>query len=130
MRLTRIITAKIKPRIYELIVAGVKRFEVRDESFHHADYIRFLSADSGDLLGVYELGAELRFDRTEPDVNGFIRSLSGISAEKFDDMFPFSEPFRGMKIGARYLYVAGIGARIIDLNGVFDITPTAAQEKQ
>jgi hypothetical protein len=120
MRLTRIITAKIQPEIYTRIVRENKQFEVRTESFHHADYIRYVGSNAGVLFGVYELGPEIRIDRDEPNVNEFVKSLSGISDTEFDELFPYRKLFNDMTTGPRYLYVAKIGRRICDLNTIFD----------
>jgi hypothetical protein len=54
MRTTTIITAKIRPDIYELIRAGEKQFEVRTESFQKADYIRYTALD-GTTLGIHPI---------------------------------------------------------------------------
>jgi hypothetical protein len=55
MKTTTIITAKIKPDIYKLILTGKKIFEVRSEKFGNAHYIRYVSSETGELLGVHDI---------------------------------------------------------------------------
>ncbi|GAA6124191.1 hypothetical protein BPY_22990 [Bifidobacterium psychraerophilum] len=108
MRLTRIITAKIRPEIMELVSSGAKRFEVRMESFQDADFIRYVHADAPDVQfedGLRRLGCERRFGRESDE---FVRELSGVDDETFRELFPRR---RIWSPATRFddLYVAPIG---------------------
>lgn len=105
MKTTIIITAKIRPDIYDMVRRGKKRFEVRNRSFHDADYIRYISSTTGRELGIYQLGPEKCFDGQDPADRSFCQACAGISPETFNDLFPrFS--FRSTD-----LHVAPIGER-------------------
>ena len=85
MRATTIITAKIEPGIYKLIEQGSKHYEVRDESFHQAKAIRYVDAETGEMLGLHWLGPEDDFGRTHDPL---IQSLSGVDDRTFHRLFP------------------------------------------
>lgn len=103
MRTTRIVTAKIEPDIYKLILDGSKTHEVRDEPFD-ADIIRYVSSEDGSLLGVHRLWNEERVPRLKHTEHALCE-LAGITYDKFIDLF-HAGPER-----ARNLYVADIGRR-------------------
>jgi hypothetical protein len=113
MKMTRIITAKIRPGIMMKISDGGKRFEVRMESFHDADFIRYVDADHPHIQfsdGLRRLGRERRFSR---DSDEFVRELSGVDEETFEELFPRQNPwFPEFTHRRDYLYVAPIGEPI------------------
>lgn len=116
MKTTTIITAKIKPDIYRLIKQGRKRYEVRDESFHRADAIRYVDAETGKVLGVYRLGPEDDFDRTHDPL---IQSMAGVDDSTFRRLFPKTEERFGILIkGVDRLHVAPIRSRT-SLDAIF-----------
>jgi hypothetical protein len=88
MRTVTIITAKIQPDIYDMIVRGQKRFEVRNESFHNADYIRYIDATTGHELGIYQLGTEMCFDGHDAAARAFCCACAAISPKTFNELFP------------------------------------------
>lgn len=102
---TTIITANIQPDIYGLIVCGRKRFEVRDESFHAADYIQYIDATTGRELGIYQLGPEKCFDGQDPADRSFCQACAAISPKTFNDLFP------RFSFNITDLHVAPIGER-------------------
>lgn len=106
MKAITIITARIEPGIYRLIEQGRKRYEVRDESFQHADAIRYMDAETGELLGVYWLGPEGEFDRTHDPIT---QSMAGVDDDTFHRLFPRTEDC---------LYVARIRS-CTSLNDIF-----------
>lgn len=99
MKATTIITAKIKPDIYRLIEQGRKHYEIRSEGFHQACAIRYVNAETGEVLGVYWLGPEGEFDRTH---DPSIQSMAGVDDDTFHRLFPRTEDC---------LYVARIRSR-------------------
>lgn len=115
MRAMTIITAKIKPNIYKLIEQGRKRYEIRDEGFHQADAIRYVDAETGKVLGVYQLGPDDDFDRTHDQ---FIQSLSGVDDDTFHRLFPKTVDFGILIKGVDRLHVAPIRSRI-SLDDIF-----------
>lgn len=115
MKTTTIITAKIKPDIFRLIEQGRKRYEVRDESFHQADAIRYVDAETGKVLGVYRLGPEDDFDRTHDPL---VQSLSGVDDDTFHRLFPKTVDFGILIKGVDRLHVAPIRSRI-SLDAIF-----------
>jgi hypothetical protein len=109
MRLTRIVTAKIRPEIMELVSSGAKRFEVRGESFQDADFIRYVHADAPHVQfedGLRRLGCERRFGRESDE---FVRELSGVDEETFRELFPGPHPWFPFWRNHDDLYVAPIG---------------------
>jgi hypothetical protein len=88
MRTVTIITTKIQPDIYDMVLRGQKRFEVRNESFHDADYIRYISSTTGRELGIYQLGPEKLFDGQDPADRDFCQSCAAISPKTFNKLFP------------------------------------------
>jgi hypothetical protein len=113
MKMTRIITAKIRPGIMMKISDGGKRFEVRMESFHDADFIRYVDADHPHTQfsdGLRRLGRERRFSR---DSDEFVRELSGVDEETFKELFPRPSLWVPEFTHRRdYLFVAPIGEPI------------------
>ncbi|KAE8130231.1 MULTISPECIES: hypothetical protein [Bifidobacterium] len=129
MKTTTIITAKIKPYIYDMIVHGQKQFEVRNESFCDAAFIRYVEPESGREFpdpvcpctrrsSIYRLGPEYDFDRSS---DGFVQALSGLSEAAFAEMFPNPGHFFAAYTGSiNTLYAAPIGARISTLPQIFE----------
>ena len=117
MKATTIITAKIRPDIYQLIKQGNKQYEVRDESFQGAETIRYIRADDSKLLGIYRLGPEDALDRTHDNL---LQALAGVSLEMFDGLFPRTETkFCITCNGVKTLYVAHIGKHLESVEDLF-----------
>jgi hypothetical protein len=126
MKPVTVITAKIRPDIYDMIVRGRKRFEVRSESFRDADFIRYVDPESGlefpnpefqaARASIYRLGPEHDFDRSCDD---FVQSLAALSAAEFHELFPL--PLLSIMDTGRMstLYAAPIGERISTLPQIF-----------
>jgi hypothetical protein len=85
MKTTTIITAKIHPNIYELIRTGEKRYEVRDESFRQAHFIRYIDSRTGKQLGVFAIGMETAYGRGDDET---LKLLAKVNDDTFDELFP------------------------------------------
>lgn len=85
MKTTTIITVKIDSDIYRKINEGQKPYAVRDKSFQNADVIRYVDDTNGEVLGMYRLGPEDVFDRTNEQS---IKKLLGVDDRTFRDLFP------------------------------------------
>ena len=119
MKFLSVVTVRIEPDIFALIDNGIKRFEVRLESFQHADIIRYQSADASrrTLPGMnglwdyplFRLGPEHSFAR---DSDPFVRSLAGVDERTFARLFPIGA-------GTGRLYVARIGESLMPCQ-IFD----------
>ncbi|MCI1212083.1 MAG: hypothetical protein LKF93_09625 [Bifidobacterium tibiigranuli] len=128
MKTTTIITAKIRPDIYDMVLRGQKRFEVRSESFCDAHFIRYVDPEDGREFpdpvcpsrrsSIYRLGPEYDFDRSS---DGFVQALSGLSEAAFAEMFPNPGHFFAAYTGSiNTLYASPIGARISTLPQIFE----------
>jgi hypothetical protein len=98
MRDTKIITAKIDPGIYGLIEKGTKTLEVRDATFGDADIIHYVSSQTGNHLGFWQLGRKSR-------------ALKGLSPAMISNLAAVSIDIVG-ELGldkADALYVAEVG---------------------
>ena len=104
LKKTTIITAKILDYYAELIDRGVKHYEVRSSSLDGADAICLVSADSGEILGIYAVIKVLSFGREEDEK---VMSLAQTTPEQFYVMFP--KPDVG---GPERLWAAELGERI------------------
>ncbi|MCI1673159.1 MAG: hypothetical protein LKI34_02920 [Bifidobacterium tibiigranuli] len=125
MRTTTVITVKIEPYIYDMILRGQKRFEVCSESFHGADFICYVNPETDNEFplpglpytdeSIYYLGPEQRFDR---DSDEFVQRLAGISKGEFYKLFPRPSvvAFTGQ---INNLYAAPIGERITNTAEIF-----------
>lgn len=85
MRKTTIITAKMQSRFFDLVLAGTKRYEVRDEPFGDAQAIRYIDSEDGRELGIYRIEETLQLRRDEDDR---LIDLAGISKDEFYELFP------------------------------------------
>ncbi|RHC89859.1 hypothetical protein [Bifidobacterium pseudocatenulatum] len=85
MKSTTIVTAKLCDDLWALILAGRKRYEVRDESFHDAQAIRYVSATTGNELGMFLLGEQFSLGR---DQDSRLVELASVSPDRFHRLFP------------------------------------------
>lgn len=88
MRSTTIITAKIRPNYYSLIVSGFKRFEVRSESFGQADAIRYIDSVDGTFLGIRRILGVTHLNRSQDDD---AKRYAAIGEDDFYRLFPRPE---------------------------------------
>ena len=86
MKITTIITSKIQPDIWKLIIEGKKRFELRTESFQNAGFIRYVSSEDGTPLSFHRIGRETTIPASNRDM---LAALAGVDAAKVDELFPF-----------------------------------------
>lgn len=113
MKITTIITAKIQPDIWKLIIEGKKRFELRTESFQNADFIRYVSSEDGTPLSLHRIGRETTIPADNRDM---LAALAGVDAAKVDELFPSRQLDEGAEPGYRWcpVYAAPIGVRCDD----------------
>lgn len=78
-------TLKIRPSIFELILSGIKQYEIRDSSLEDVNIICYLDSDTGEFLGSYAVGAVNRVDRSTDKAT---IDCSGVDAATFYDLFP------------------------------------------
>lgn len=111
MKLTSIITAKIEPEIYKKILTWTKRFEVRDESFQNADFIRYVNANSEngaeEVFGIYRIKGEIFLPS---NARSIAQEISAVDEETFDRLFPTED---------YVFYVAELGEPITELSELF-----------
>lgn len=113
MKTTTIVTAKIQPDMWKLITEGVKRFELRTESFQNAGFIRYVSSEDGTPLSFHHIGKETTVPADNRDM---LAALAGVDAAKVDELFPPRQPDDGTEPGYRWcpVYVVPIGPRCDD----------------
>ncbi|MCI1637459.1 MAG: hypothetical protein LKI30_05080 [Bifidobacterium crudilactis] len=101
MKHIRIVAAKIRPEIFQLITTGQKRFEVRNEDFEQATVIQYISTDeSHETLGFYEINRASEIKTADRELLSFIASVP-------------KSIIRDLSLGGlRHTYVANIGDRI------------------
>jgi hypothetical protein len=101
MKHIRIVAAKIRPEIFQLITTGQKRFEVRNEDFEEATVIQYLSTDeSHETLGFYEINRASEIETVDRELLSLIASVP-------------ESIIRELSLGGlRHTYVANIGNRI------------------
>lgn len=88
MKTVKIITAKIREDIFDKVRSGEKRFELRTETFEHADVIRYVSDKLPNrFLGMYHIGSEKMLPN-DKDSTDFNRTLACVDAVDFASMFP------------------------------------------
>jgi hypothetical protein len=114
MRLTSIITAKIKPGIYRKIESGEKTLEVRDDDYGFAEAIRYVSSIDGHYMGTYRIDGFTSLPAATPIEREIARKAACVSREEFTELFPVE-----MTSGAMPLDVALIGERIDDYQQLF-----------
>jgi hypothetical protein len=115
MKTTTIITAKIKPGIYQMIESGEKTLEVRDDKYQGADAIRYVSSVDGRYLGTYRIDDTTSLPMDRQIDREIARSAACVSKDTFDnlfttDNFPPECPIE----------VALIGERIDDYQQLFE----------
>jgi hypothetical protein len=98
MRWTTIVTAKIRPEIYDRIENGKKNWEIRDEPFGNAKAIRYIDSETGKLLGYCEISWTCYLART---YDPLLIDLAQVDSQTFYDLFPADGPIR--------LYAAQLG---------------------
>ena len=104
MKHIRIVAAKIRPEIFQLITTGQKRFEVRNEDFEQATVIQYISTDeSHQTLGFYEIdGGQSEIHTYDRDL---IARIASVSSPTIADL--------GLGLGKfGSIYIAKIGNRI------------------
>lgn len=111
MKTTTIITAKIYPEIYQRIVSGQKRYEVRAEPFDGANVIHYVDTGTGKTLGYWTLGVQHWFSRAD---DSFVFTLAGVSEKEFYKLFPITSLL--FTHAPQDLYVAPIGYEIYTLS--------------
>lgn len=88
MKTIKIITAKIKEDIFDKVRSGEKRFELRNETFEHADVIRYVSDKLPNrFLGMYYISGEQVQENNEESL-GFNMGLACVDSAEFSRMFP------------------------------------------
>ena len=105
MKFVKIVKAKIRPEIFTLIASGRKRFEVRSDDFEDASVIHYVSAETGETLGYYEIdGRQSELNTTSIPL---LSLIAGISEEEIADL--------GLPNHLSIVYIAEIGDRIDDI---------------
>ncbi|MFT8640107.1 MAG: hypothetical protein ABF758_09085 [Bifidobacterium sp.] len=101
----KIVKAKIRPEIFELIESGRKRFEVRSDDFEDASIIHYVSSETGETLGYYEI------DEHQAEIHGgnadLLATVASVSPDTILECGLIDAPWRA--------YVAEIGYRIDDI---------------
>jgi hypothetical protein len=115
MRLTRIITAKVKPGIYRLIESGEKTLEVRDDSYQGADAIRYVNCVNGRYLGTYRIDAVSSLPMDCQIDREIAMNAARVGRQEFDRLFPAENFPPGHPVE-----VALIGERIDDYQRLFE----------
>lgn len=117
MNAITIINAKIRDNFYPLIAKGIKQYEVRDQSFEHAQYIRYISASSGKQLGIWSLENTFQLHSSDRER---LQQLADIPSEIVDELFPPQKK--------TILYVAKIGNKTT-LEQIFKEQDTNGRER-
>lgn len=109
MKFTEIVTAKIRPCIFTLIDSGRKRFEVRSDDFEDASVIdasviHYVSSETGETLGYYEIARQSELHTTSIPL---LALIAGVSEEEIEDL--------GLPNPLSNVYIAEIGDRIDDI---------------
>lgn len=104
MKIVTLASAKIRRPFYELIRAGVKRYEVRTAPLSNVDAFVFRDDHSGEVLDILRIEEAFPVER---DDDQLALRLSGIGAGDFRELFP--RPEDG---GPERLWVAKLGERV------------------
>lgn len=105
MKFVKIVKAKIRPDIFDLIESGRKRFEVRSDDFDDASVIHYVSAETGETLGYYEIHA--RQSALHTTSIPLLALIAGVSEKDIADL--------GLPNPLNIVYIAEIGDRIDDI---------------
>ncbi|WP_018142384.1 hypothetical protein [Alloscardovia criceti] len=101
MKSLTIITAKIHDDIYERIVSGEKKYEVRNDDFNNASIIRYISARTGEQLGLWiikETFTAMSTDRIN------LSRYASVNEKQLNTLFP--------QLPKRNLHIALLGKQI------------------
>lgn len=101
---TEIVTLKIKRRYMDLIVHGVKRFEVRDESLASVNFVHYIDSVTLESLGVYSVARTFCLTR-DHDVESI--QYAAIECDDFYRLFPNLDNGGPVK-----LWIAELGAPV------------------
>ncbi len=88
MKIATIAIMKIRHEFFDLIVSGVKKYEVRDMPLEGIDIIVYRDAATGLYLGSYYVEGVIKFNRSEDEL---VRDLSSVDLDTFLELFPMPE---------------------------------------
>ncbi|MFD0705611.1 hypothetical protein ACFQY8_07635 [Alloscardovia venturai] len=108
MKITTVISAKIRDDIYQSIRNGKKQFEVRTEPFGSAGVIRYVSASTGKQLGFWQIKESLSVPISDRST---IQKYAAVPREIVDELFPMTS--------GTCVYVARLGHEVT-VNSLFE----------
>lgn len=76
---------KIRHEFFDMIVSGVKKYEIRDTPLEGVDIISYRDAATGLYLGSYYVDGVMKCNRTEDE---HVRELSSVDNDIFFQLFP------------------------------------------
>lgn len=79
---------KIRHEFFDMIVSGVKKYEVRDMSLEGVDIIVYRDSVTDSYLGSFYVEKVIKFNRSEDEL---VCKLSSVDSYTFLELFPIPE---------------------------------------